>query len=231
MECAMRVLIINQYFPPDTAPTGIYMFDLARALLARGHDVTAVCSRRAYNSNDIYPEEDCIDGVRVRRIAASGYGRRRAFGKLADYISFAASLSRALSTLAQNTDLIISLTTPPHVGLLAARAARRARAALAHWIMDVYPDVLVAHGAIAPSSILHRLLESVARRELRASKFIACLGEDMAERLRRYLPSSDASRVEAIPLWSDPLLTPWPEGVPSPVRREQNWRSDDLVLM
>jgi glycosyltransferase involved in cell wall biosynthesis len=231
MQPAMRVLLINQYFPPDTAPTGVYLFDLARALAARGHDVTVVCSRRGYNSNDVYPEEDFIGDVRVRRVAASGYGRRRVAGKVADYASFSASLARALSTLARHADLIISLTTPPYVGLLAARAARRSGAALAHWIMDIYPDVLVAHGAIAPSGIAHKALAFLARRELGASQYIACLGDDMAERLRRYLSPSNANRVEAIPLWGDPALTPWPEGSLSPVRAEQNWRPNDLVLM
>lgn len=227
----MRFLLINQYFPPDTAPTGVYLRDLARALLARGHEVTVLCSRRAYNSDAVYPAEESIDGIQVKRVSASGFGRRTAISKVFDYASFYATLVRALPGLTRESDLVVSLTTPPYVGLAAARAARRAGVALAHWIMDIYPDVLAAHGALAPSGPAYRALAALARRELSASRFIACLGEDMAVRLRRYVPDSHADNVEAIPLWSDPALTPWPEATPIPVRAEQGWREDELVLM
>jgi|HubBroStandDraft_6_1064221.scaffolds.fasta_scaffold274064_2 hypothetical protein len=44
----MRILIINQFFRPDAAPTGQYACDLARHLNAEGHDITVVCSAGSY---------------------------------------------------------------------------------------------------------------------------------------------------------------------------------------
>ncbi len=225
----MRFLLLNQYYPPDTAPTGLYLHDLAKALVARGHRVTVVCSRRAYNSDAWYPAEDSREGVRIVRVAASGFGRKTAAAKLLDYGSFYCSLARALPPMMRDADLALALTTPPYVGLVAGRASRRARVALAHWIMDIYPDVLAAHGALSASGFPYRALAALTRRELRASRFIACLGDDMAARLRVHAP--DPSRIEAIPLWSDPALAPWTDSSPPALRAEQGWAADDLVLM
>lgn len=225
----MQIFLINQYYPPDTAPTGLYLHDLAKALIARGHEVTVVCSRRGYNSDVEYPAEETREGVRVLRVAASGLGRQKAIAKLLDYGSFYFSLARTLPRFARDAHVVVSLTTPPYVGLLAGRAARCAHASLAHWIMDIYPDVLAAHGALSPSGLVYRMLAALTRRELRASRYIACLGDDMASRLRVH--ATDPSRIEAIPLWSDPALSPWSDSAPPALRAEQGWASDDLVLM
>src|SRR5689334_4343145 len=62
---AMRILLVNQYYPRDLAPTGWALHGLARALVARGHDVDVVCSRRAYGSGESYPRREDLDGVHI----------------------------------------------------------------------------------------------------------------------------------------------------------------------
>ena len=59
----MHIVLVNQYYPPDTAPTGQYLHDLARVLVQRGHRVTVLCSQRAYNGNSQYAAEEQRDGV------------------------------------------------------------------------------------------------------------------------------------------------------------------------
>ncbi len=50
----MRFLLLNQFYPPDPAPTGQYLHDLAQVLVARGHDVQVLCSRRSYDGSSVY---------------------------------------------------------------------------------------------------------------------------------------------------------------------------------
>ena len=229
----MNLLLVNQYYPPDTAPTGQYLHQLARALVARGHTVTVLCSRRAYNGNDVYPAEEDRDGVRIRRINAFGFGRKSAAGKVLDYASFYLALAGRLFSPRHRPDLILALTTPPYLGLLAAAAARWKGTAHGHWIMDLYPDVLAAHGALAPTTVAYRLLAGLTRREVRHSALTVTLGDDMAERVRNHFPAADrgAVRVHSIPLWHDPALAPWADAAPPPFRAEQGWGAEDLVLM
>jgi nucleoside-diphosphate-sugar epimerase len=70
----MRILILNQFYPPDAAPTGQVAHDLARCLVARGHEVTALASRRSYLGEAEYPAQDVRDGVTVQRLAGLSFG-------------------------------------------------------------------------------------------------------------------------------------------------------------
>jgi glycosyltransferase involved in cell wall biosynthesis len=226
----MNLLLLNQYYPPDTAPTGRYLHDLAKALVQRGHQVTVFCSRRAYNGTAVYLSEETVDGVHVQRVRASGFGRRSAAGKFVDYASFYFVLAGQLLSSRLKPDLVVSLTTPPYVGFLARWKRKTAQA---HWIMDLYPDVLAAHGALSPTSLVYRVLERLTRLELQDSALVVALGEDMADRVRRYLPRSGRPDVplKHLPLWSDPALTPWSEQQPPGFRREQGWTEQDRVFM
>jgi len=38
----MQFLFLNQFYPPDPAPTGWYLHGLARELVGRGHAITVV---------------------------------------------------------------------------------------------------------------------------------------------------------------------------------------------
>jgi colanic acid biosynthesis glycosyl transferase WcaI len=228
----MKIFLLNQYYPPDSAPTGQYLHDVARALVQRGHTVTVFCSQRAYNGDERYPLEEKRDGVWIHRIRASGFGRRHSIGKMLDYATFYVGLMVRLLASRRQPDIMMALTTPPHLGLLAAWAARVKGCVHAHWVMDVYPDVLAAHGVCPEQSWLYRFLGWLTRCELRDSPLVVALGDDMADRLRRYVPAgADASVVVSLPLWCDPSLQPWPEGKVVPFRTQQGWSDRDLVVM
>lgn len=228
----MNFLLLNQYYPPDTAPTGHYLHDVAKRLVQRGHTVTVMCSQRSYNGNERYALEEVRDGVNIHRIRASGFGRRHGVGKLVDYASFYITLAIRLFSPQCRPDLLFALTTPPYLGLLAAWAARFKGCVHAHWVMDVYPDVLAAHGSCSSRSMLYRFLAWLTRREVRDTPLMVALGDDMAERLRAYAPvAADPSLVLSLPLWCDPNLQPWPSEKALPFRGQQGWGDGDVVLM
>ena len=41
----MRILLLNQFFYPDSAATSQLLTDLARGLAAEGHSVRVICGR------------------------------------------------------------------------------------------------------------------------------------------------------------------------------------------
>ncbi|MGA9777699.1 MAG: glycosyltransferase family 4 protein [Verrucomicrobiia bacterium] len=182
----MRVLLLNQFYLPDVAPTGVYLHDLARVLVLRGNQVTMICSRRSYDGTKIFPRSEILDGVEVARLPATGFGRRGFTGKLADYASFYGSLLAALLLTRRRPDLILSLTTPPYIGLLAKLAAKRHRCRHAHWIMDLYPDVMSAHG-MARNGMLIRILQKLTRFQFKGADPVIALGPTMADCVARYM--------------------------------------------
>lgn len=224
----MRVLLVNQFYPPDMAPTGQHLHELARCLVTRGHEVEVLCSRRSYEGGGGYGAEEVLDGVRVRRVATFAFGRSGA-GRAADYLSFlVAACGRAVRS-SREYDVTLCLTTPPYVGWVVPRMLGRHRGALAHWIMDVYPDVLAAHGGLSARGLLYKLLRRLTRSQLRGSALVLTLGSRMQERVRAY--AGEGARLECVPLWSSFLDGGPDEEAVASWRRRRGWGPGDLVLL
>jgi glycosyltransferase involved in cell wall biosynthesis len=220
----VRFVILNQFYPPDLAPTGRYAHDLARELAARGHHALAICSRRGYSGGGEYAACETLDGVEIRRVGAAGFGRLNLVGKLLDYASFFALAMTELSRTP--ADAVISLTTPPWIGLAARLAARRGAARIV-WVMDLYPDAMSALGGKLARAA--PLLTGLTRRELGGAELVIALGETMAQRIRaRYV--DDPLRVVAAPLWAPPDEEPGAEAVAA-LRAERGWNDGRLTLM
>jgi colanic acid biosynthesis glycosyl transferase WcaI len=228
----MRILLLNQFYPPDVAPTGWYLHGLARALVRRGHSVKALCSQRSYDGKVSFPRRENLDGVEVSRLPATGFGRRGFVGKIADYCSFYGSLATALLLDRSKPELILSLTTPPYIGLLGKAAAGKCRCRHAHWIMDLYPDVMFAHKMARDNGLIFRFLRKLTRFQLRGAQAVLSLGPNMAEHVAAYTRNGEpASSVSWVPLWSDPELAPWDENRTNSLRAERGWDGKDVVFL
>jgi glycosyltransferase involved in cell wall biosynthesis len=223
----VRFLLVNQFYPPDMAPTGQHLHDLAQCLVARGHDVTVLCSRRSYDGGGEYSAESMIDGVRVRRLRAFGFGRRGA-ARAADYVSFHVALAFEAKRLGL-FDLTLSLTTPPYVGWTVARAFGRRAGVRAHWVMDIYPDVLAAHGGLRTGGMVYRALQALTRWQFSGAALVLALGPRMSARLAPYV--SGGTRLEWVPLWGTPGSVSADAEQVRAQRERRGWASDDCVLL
>jgi len=224
----VRILLVNQFYPPDMAPTGQHLHDLARCLVMRGHSVRVRCSRRSYDGGGEYAAEEQLDGVDVHRLPAFGFGRRGG-ARLVDYLSFHFAVFRDVKRYAQGVDLAVSLTTPPYIGWTVRQALGRQAAQMAHWIMDLYPDVLAAHGSLESSGVSYKTLEKLTRAQFRGASLVLALGPRMRDRVARYLAAE--ARLECVPLWG----TVTPEAVDSTAaaswRARRRWAPGECVLL
>ena len=105
----MRFLLINQFFPPDPAPTGQLLADVARALIESGHSVKVVCSHASYGACDAAGDHG-LERADVRRIGGAAFGRG-AFSRLVSYGCFFAAAVRH-AVFGARPDVILTLTTP-----------------------------------------------------------------------------------------------------------------------
>jgi colanic acid biosynthesis glycosyl transferase WcaI len=98
--------------------------------------------------------------------------------------------------------------------------------------MDLYPDVMFAHGMTSRNGLLLRCLRRLNRFQFKGSQPVLALGPRMAEKVAAYTEQvSTGPRVTAIPLWSDPDLSPWPEHQPNPLRAERGWVDGEVVFL
>ena len=142
MKKSMKILFINQYYYPDTAATGQLLTDLATEYARLGHDVHVLCSSRSYNkSTEVLPANEEINGVKVHRLKAFGFGRVKFIGRIFDYLSFYMMVLWKIFRL-EKMDLCVCLTTPPLIGLAGLRCQCLERGA--H--IDAHQLVLSCHG-------------------------------------------------------------------------------------
>ncbi len=222
----MNVLLLNQYYPPDVAPTGQYLHDLARRLVKRGHEVTVLASRTSYSGCSKYPSRDTIEGVDVQRVGGLNLGRSNLFLRAIEYAWFFLRLAIRLRRVRPVPDFVLCLTTPPFVGAL-ARAFRRHGTAYGHWVMDLYPDVLFAHGMVRPGGWAARRLAALAHYTIGGGVFAVGLGPDMAARLAPY---AGAAHIACLPLWALDEA-PIDQDAANALRKERGWAETDTVFM
>jgi glycosyltransferase involved in cell wall biosynthesis len=159
----MRILFLNQYFPPDPAPTGILFAELAEECRARGHEVDFVDAGQDYRAAAQHQKGGRMkrELAALRRMVSAGKARPRA-------------------------DVVISGSSPPCLAVFADRVARRHRARHLHWAMDVYPEIAVALEEIKRGSLVARLTGWLMGRAYRRCASVVALDSDMAEVLARH---------------------------------------------
>jgi glycosyltransferase involved in cell wall biosynthesis len=181
----LRILLLNQFFPPDTAATGQLLADVARGLSAGGHEVHVVCSRGGYSGGraDGAPLVG-LDRVRVSRVGATARGRVRALDRLCDWGSYYA-LAAGQSLRLGRFDSCLALTTPPFIGLVGLMLKRLRRTRLVVWTMDLWPDVAEAAGTVKKGGMVAHRLRGLARHQYCHADAVVSLGSAMTGRLVR----------------------------------------------
>ncbi len=220
----MRIVLLNQFYPPALAPTGHCLHDLVISLQACGHETCVITSSGGYGNAG----ENRFDSVQLEgqtiRIGPRRSHASHPFFKMLDYVHFFCSAGRVLRCLSPAPDVVVSLTTPPFCGLLARRLKKKKGVPYVLWCMDLYPEALVANGFPGPV----RSLFGLARSEREGAECIVTLGPDMTERVRQQIPDA---RVEEIPVWSVFSPSPNDHRNAAQFRAQRGWQDDAMVLM
>ena len=198
----MRVIILNQFFYPDHSATSQLMTDLGESLIEQGVEVTALAGRGRYNGGNGLPPSEVYRGIKIERAWATGFGKGSAVKRLSDYLSFYLGASWKLLRLPRH-DVVMALTTPPLIGLVAFFIGRLRGMRVVALVQDVYPDVAVALGALRERSPITRTLNFLSRFMLRKSDRIVVLGDCMRERIISKVGDSVCARMDVIHNWAD----------------------------
>src|SRR5262245_45166673 len=207
----MRFLLLNQTFHPDVMATGQYLTEVALRLVERGHEVTVVTSRRAYDHPaTLFPAHETWRGIRIYRIASTGFGKGAKWRRAADFASFIALAGVRLLTLPKH-DVVVALTSPPLISFLAAGLSKLRRSRFVYWVMDFNPDEAIAAGWLRRGSLVARALEWMSRSSLKRATRIIALDRFMRDRI--VAKGIASCKVAVIPPWShDSAVRFDPEG-------------------
>jgi colanic acid biosynthesis glycosyl transferase WcaI len=221
------LLFVNQHYYPDVASTGQHLTDLAEYLARRGVPVEVLTSRGHYVAGRVdAPAREVRNGVRIRRVRTTAFGRRSRPGRVIDYATF---YVRVLWVVLVRGDLtgVVFLTTPPLLGVIGrlGRMARGRRYGI--WSMDLHPDAEIAAGMVGARSPLGRLLIGLNAAAYRGADFVIDLGAYMKARIiQTGLP---AERTHTIAVWGhEPAHE---EGVSWNVLRKELGLDDRFIVM
>jgi glycosyltransferase involved in cell wall biosynthesis len=191
----VRILLLNQFFWPDSSATSQFLTDLARGLAERGHKVFAISADGGYNVASATPPP----AVQMYRVRTSQFSRGRV-GRLVSYLSFYFSAALRGLTLPR-PDLVVTLTTPPLLSLLGTlfKTLRGSRHFI--WEMDVYPDVAIDLDYFKAGGIIDRVTGFLADYSRNRANGIIALGECMKERLIDR--GVDPTRIFVADNWAD----------------------------
>jgi len=202
----VKILFVNQFYWPDFASTAQMLSDLAPRLAAKGHEVHVLATAGKYEegtaSAQPLPRRQVHKSVHVHRAFASRFGKRSNLGRLLDYLGVHLSLGVATLRRARRFDVVVSLTTPPLIGVYAGLARRISHTRHVCWVMDLHPDCEFELGVFSRRRFVFRALERLNDWHLRRADRCVVLGEDMAERLRA--KGVDDARLRLIPVWGHP---------------------------
>lgn len=222
----MNIVLINQFFPPAAAPTGVLLADLAAELVRRGHAVTVIASAGNYGAGGGARTSE-VGGATVLRLGSANHHRSGLATKMLDYLGFYRRASRALAELPKRPDAVVCMTTPPFIGRVGARHRRCTGVPYLLWCMDLYPETLAAYGFLRDWNPLKPILRALAREERRQAFCAISLGPDMGA----ILAASGAARIEEVPVWSSLETSPADQAAAQALRRERGWADDEIVLL
>jgi colanic acid biosynthesis glycosyl transferase WcaI len=179
----MHVLLLNEYYPPDTSATAKVAAQVAETL-ARRHKVTVVAGRPSYDPDEFYSfkflRRDTRNGVTVERVGSTAYPRHIMRRRVSNYLSYLAlAVPRSLAI---RPDIILAMTDPPVAGIAGAFVARLASRPFVYNIRDLYPDMALGGHIVGPNRWVRRW-EKMHRRALQQAVRVIVLGDDMRDRI------------------------------------------------
>jgi glycosyltransferase involved in cell wall biosynthesis len=208
MEARPHLTIVCENYWPEYASTGQLITDLSEGL-TRWFDVEVITAQPRYHGDyGRFPASELHNGVRVRRIWATSFEKNGRLGRVANWLSFAASAAFTIAPRwgGQTYLFVTNPPTAPWCALL-TRLQRQRSFVL---VYDLYPDLAQALHVLSKDSRLARVFDVLNLASFRASSGVIALGADMQARLRAKL--GPRSRIEVIPNWADgDLISPRPK--------------------
>lgn len=184
----MKLLFLTDNFPPEVnAPATRTHFHCVEWVRA-GVDVTVITGAPNFPRGEVYPgyrnapwSEEWVDGVRVVRVGTYIAANEGFVKRTLDYMSYAAAAT--VAALREDFDVVVA-TSPQFFTAVAGRVVGLLKRR--PWVFelrDMWPESIVATGAMGADSPAIRMLERLEMDLYRTADLIVPVTEAFARRL------------------------------------------------
>lgn len=204
----MRVLILGNYYYPESVGAGIWITQLAKDLHERGHEVAVVTSFPSYPQGRIFKgyrnrfsERETIDGIEVIRTFTYATPGKSFLTRSATFGVFCLSSVPGYLRYRRKVDVVYAVLPPLPLGVAAWAIAKASRARLVVNIQDIYPDIAVALNYLTnPAAVA--FFRAMEHWIYRRSERIVVISEGFRENL--LAKGVPAGKIRVVPNWADP---------------------------
>jgi glycosyltransferase involved in cell wall biosynthesis len=157
----MRLLILTQYFPPETGAPQNRLYELALRLKAAGIEVEVLTAMPSYPLNEIYEgyknkkrSQEIISGILVHRTSIYVTKSKKIIPRLRNYFSFVISSWRFGRKL-PHFDFILCESPPLFLGYSAIALSKKLQAKLIFNVSDLWPESAEKLGIVTNKFLLN----------------------------------------------------------------------------
>ncbi len=162
----MHIIFLTHYFPPEVNAAASRTYENARRWVRAGHRVTVLTCVPNHPIGIVYPgytnrvwQWDERDGIRILRVGTYLGPNKGFLKRTANYISYLLA-AVTWAPLVREVDLVVSTSPQFFCGMAGYFVARMKRCSWVLEIRDLWPESIIAVGALTNKRII-RLLETV----------------------------------------------------------------------
>ncbi len=210
------ISIITQFYPPDYAATGQFIYDLAVALAQEGFDVSVFTGMPGYafKQTDVKHQEHC-NGVFVRRTGSVQIMSKRIRNKVVGSILFLLRCVIKFRRKGMRGSHLVLTSAPPFLGLIGWFYNKMFNHTYSCIIYDIYPEIAVRLRVVAPNHWIVKFWELVNLIVWERAESLIVLSEPMKQLLvKKNKNLSD--KIHVIHSWADPKFI-------LPISKADNW--------
>lgn len=204
----MRILIVSQYFWPET----FRINDLVKELVERGHNVSVLTGKPNYPQGKIYKgygffshNRDEYFGAKIYRVPLIPRGKGTGMQLVFNYLSYVVSASTFVAFNRKKYDVSLTFAISPITQMYPALLHKKLYGSRAYlWVQDLWPESVAAAGKMDSSSILKGLTKMV-RSIYKKSDGVLVQSEAFIPSVlqKGVLPD----KVHYIPNWAEDIFT------------------------
>jgi glycosyltransferase involved in cell wall biosynthesis len=222
----VRVAYIHQYFATREMSGGTRSFELARRLVADGHEVHVVTTDASASRASRSWRTTTVDGIVVHWLPVP-YSNEMTYGRrIRAFLRFA--MLSGLRAASVRPDVVLATSTPLTVALPGILAARLRRAPFVFEVRDLWPELPIEIGALR-HPVTKRLAKWLARIAYRNAAQVIALSPGMADGVAAY--GYPRSRITVVPNACDlDLFDVHPDDVRR-FRQARSWLQDRPLVL
>jgi len=183
-----KILFLSHYFPPECNAPASRVYEMTKVWVEQGHDVTVITCTPNCPNGIVYEgyknklvQKEVVNGIKVVRIwtyIAANRGKRR---RIVNYVTY--MFSAVLAALwVRKPDVVIATSPQFFCGWAGVLLSKLKRVPFILEIRDIWPDSIVAVGAIKNKLVL-RSLEKLERIMYASATHIVTVGSGYRDKL------------------------------------------------